>query len=186
MPVLARQAGVKQSNTRLMLNGIISCVSFVGALIGSTLVDKVGRRKMLFGSTCVFIVLFGVLIALSSQFNDDRPINKRGSMATIAVICLFQFTFSVAFTPFQALYPVECLNYESRAKGMSVYNFWVNIAGFFNQYVTPIGLGAITWKFYFLYVAWDTFQAIFIYFIYVETKDRSLEVSSRYEPGCRG
>lgn len=91
------------------------------------------------------------------------------------MIYLFGFTFSVAFTPFQALYPVECLDFETRAKGMAVYNFWVNIASFFNQYATPVGLGNVKWKFYFLYIAWDTFQAAFIYFFFVETKDRTLE-----------
>jgi Na+/melibiose symporter-like transporter len=94
------------------------------------------------------------------------------------MIYFFGFSFSIAFTPFQALYPVECLNFENRAKGMASYNFWVNIAAFFNQYVTPIGLGDFTWRFYFLYIAWDTFQAIFIYLFYVETKDRTLEVST--------
>jgi hypothetical protein len=33
----------------------------------------------------------------------------------------------------------------------------------------------VKWKFYFLYIAWDAFQALFIYFFYVETKDRTLE-----------
>ena len=102
------------------------------------------------------------------------------------MIYFFGFTFSVAFTPFQALYPVECLNFENRAKGMAVYNFWVNIASFFNQYVTPIGLGNAGWKFYFLYIAWDTFQAAFIYLFYVETKDRTLEVSLPVSPGFLG
>lgn len=51
----------------------------------------------------------------------------------------------------------------------------MNVASFFNQYVTPIGLGDVKWKFYFLYIAWDLFQAGFIYFFFVETKDRTLE-----------
>lgn len=54
-------------------------------------------------------------------------------------------------------------------------NSWVSVASFFNQYVTPIGLGDVKWKFYFLYIFWDAFQAGFIYFLYVETKDRTLE-----------
>lgn len=56
-----------------------------------------------------------------------------------------------------------------------MYNFWVNIASFFNQYVTPIGLGNVKWRFYFLYIAWDAFQALFIFLFYVETKNRTLE-----------
>jgi MFS family permease len=182
MPVMARQAGIDDKNTQLMLTGIIAVISFIGAVIGSTLVDRVGRRKMLFGASCLFVFWFVIITILSSQFAGSG--NKAGSNATIAMIYLFGFTFSVAFTPFQALYPVECLNFETRAKGMAVYNFWVNVAGFFNQYVTPIGLGDVAWKFYFLYIGWDAFQAAFIYFFYVETKDRTLEVSFRHRlPG---
>ncbi|KAF8543136.1 general substrate transporter [Trichophaea hybrida] len=173
LPVMLQQAGITDVNTQLKLNGVISVLSFVGAIIGSALVDRVGRRKMLFGASCLFVVWFVLVAALSAHYNGSG--NKDGSNATIAMIYFFGFTFSVAFTPFQALYPVECLDFENRAKGMAVYNFWVNIASFFNQYVTPIGLGNVQWKFYFLYIVWDSFQAAFIYFFYVETKDRTLE-----------
>jgi len=173
LPVMLQQAGITNTNTQLMLNGLISTISFIGAVIGSTLVDTVGRRRMLFGASCLFVMWFVLIAALSATF--DGSTNKAGSNATIAMIYFFGFTFSIAFTPFQALYPVECLNFETRAKGMAVYGFFVGVAGFFNQYVTPIGLGAATWKFYFLYIAWDTFQAIFIFLFFVETKDRTLE-----------
>ena len=175
MPVMVKQAGIDDAETQLMLNMIIACVSLVGATIGSTLVDKVGRRKMLFTASCLFVLWFIIVTALSASFGEGHAMNKNGSNATIAFIYIFGFTFSIAFTPFQALYPVECLNFETRAKGMAAYSFFVSIAGFFNQYVTPIGLGKAKWKFYFLYIAWDTCQAIFIYLFFVETKDRTLE-----------
>jgi MFS family permease len=174
MPVMLKQAGIESVDTQLKLGGVIAVLSFLGAMIGSTLVDRVGRRKMLFTASCLFVLFFSVVTALSATYNGKH--DKNGSNATIAMIYLFGFSFSVCFTPFQALYPVECLNFENRAKGMAVYNFWVNIASFFNNYVTPIGLGDVQWKFYFLYIAWDAFQAAFIYFFYVETKDRTLEV----------
>ncbi|KAL0632722.1 hypothetical protein Q9L58_008390 [Maublancomyces gigas] len=173
LPVMLKQAGIKNVNTQLMLQGVIAVISFIGALIGSTLVDKVGRRKMLFTTSLLFAMWFSILAGLSAKFTGSN--NTAASNATVAIIYLFGFTFSIGFTPFQALYPVECLTFETRAKGMAVYNFWVNVASFFNQYVTPIGLGDVKWKFYFLYIAWDLFQASFIYLFYVETKDRTLE-----------
>jgi len=177
LPVVLGQAGIKDENTQLLLNGVIAVISFIGAAIGASLVDRVGRRKMLFGCSALFVVWFSIVAALSSKFTtaDGTSTNKSGSNALIAFIYIFGFTFSISFTPFQALYPVECLTFETRAKGMAVYNFWVNVAGFFNQYVTPIGLGNVGWRFYFLYIAWDAFQAIFIYFFFVETKGRTLE-----------
>jgi MFS family permease len=122
-----------------MLTGVIAVISFLGAIIGSTLVDRVGRRKMLLTTSCLFVMWFAIITGLSAKFAGSD--NKAASNATIAMIYMFGFTFSVGFTPFQALYPVECLTFETRAKGMAVYNFWVNIASFFNQYATPVGLG---------------------------------------------
>ena len=45
----------------------------------------------------------------------------------------------------------------------------------FNQYVNPIGLENLQWKFYFLYIAILVFQCLVIYFYYVETKGPTLE-----------
>lgn len=117
------QAGIKDTNTQLMLQGVIAVISFIGALIGSSLVDRVGRRKMLFTTSCLFVLWFSIVAGLSANFAGTT--NKAASNATVAMIYLFGFTFSIGFTPFQALYPVECLTFETRAKGMGVYNLYV-------------------------------------------------------------
>lgn len=137
--VMLEQAGIADNNTRLMLNGIIPVISFFGAITGSFLVDRVGRRPLLFTASCLFVLWFTIVAALSATFVGSG--NVAASNATVAMIYFFGLTFSVGFTPLQALYPVECLTFETRAKGMAVYMFAVNIASFFNQYVTPIGLG---------------------------------------------
>jgi Na+/melibiose symporter-like transporter len=83
--------------------------------------------------------------------------------------------YSAGWTPLQALYPVEVLRYESRAKGMGFYNFWVNIAGFYNTFVTGIAFTGAGWKYYFLFIFWDVLEVALIYFLFVETKNRTLE-----------
>lgn len=109
-----------------MLQGIIAVISFIGALIGSLLVDRVGRRKMLFTASCLFVMWFVILAGLSAKYAGST--NVAASNATVAIIYLFGFTFSIGFTPFQALYPVECLTFETRAKGMAVYNLYVYLS----------------------------------------------------------
>jgi Na+/melibiose symporter-like transporter len=107
----------------------------------------------------------GTLLAKSSA----------ASKAEIAFIFIFGFVISCGYTPLQALYPVEVLRYESRAKGMGFYNFWVNIASFYNTFVTGIAFTGAGWKYYFLFIFWDLFEFVFIYFLFVETKNRTLE-----------
>lgn len=122
LPVMLEQAGITNVNTQLMLSGVIAVISFIGALIGSSLVDKVGRRKMLYTTSALFVMWFAIVAGLSAKFAGSD--NKAASNATVAMIYLFGFTYSVGFTPFQALYPVECLSFETRAKGMAVYNLY--------------------------------------------------------------
>lgn len=44
-----------------------------------------------------------------------------------------------------------------------------------NQYVNPIGLESIQWKFYFVYIVILVIECLCIWFIFVETKGLTLE-----------
>ena len=56
-----------------------------------------------------------------------------------------------------------------------MYNLFVNIAGFYNTFVTEIAFTGAGWSYYFLFIFWDVFEVIFIYFLFVETRHRTLE-----------
>lgn len=53
--------------------------------------------------------------------------------------------------------------------------FWVNIASFYNTFVTGIAFTGAGWKYYFLFVFWDILEVLVIYFLFVETSNRTLE-----------
>lgn len=44
-----------------------------------------------------------------------------------------------------------------------------------NTYVPPVAIAHSGWRFYILYVVWDAFGVVVIYFFFVETRGRSLE-----------
>lgn len=123
---------------------------------------------------------------------DYAAKSSSAAVAEIAMIFIFGFVVSAGWTPNQAMYPVECLRYEARAKGMGMYNvsssfssletkitnlgkFFVNVAGFYNTFVTGIAFTNAGWKYYFLFIFWDILECIVIYFLFVETKGRTLE-----------
>lgn len=153
-------AGITSNHRRLLLNGMQNVVSFGGAVFGAIYTDKWGRRPQLLVSTGICVGIFCIVCALvaTNVVNgpdgkpkvDDTgtPLIKSSSQAkaVIAFIFIFGFIFSAGYTPLQQLYPVECLRYESRAKGMAFYNFWVNIAGFYNTFVTGIAFSGAGWK----------------------------------------
>lgn len=87
----------------------------------------------------------------------------------------------------QALYPAEVLSYQSRAKGLAFLNVvtqgssCINTFGYAPIYFLahiptnprsslPVALEKLGWKTYIIFLVWDSFEVIVIYFFMVETK----------------
>ncbi|KAL2871588.1 putative MFS lactose permease [Aspergillus lucknowensis] len=180
-PQMLSGAGITSNSTRLLLQGLQNIVQFGGAIFGALITDRIGRRPQLLISTSIIVFIFAIITALNATNVVDGPdgevIAKSGvtARAQIAMIFIFGFVYSAGWTPNQAMYPVECLRYESRAKGMGLSNFFVNIASFYNTFVTGIAFTRAGWKYYFLFIFWDTFEVLVIYFLFVETSKRTLE-----------
>lgn len=85
------------------------------------------------------------MTAATAVFNESDKTNQSAAKASIACVFLFGAFYSVGLTPLQALYPVEVLSYEMRAKGMAFSGFSVAIGGLLNQFAWPISLAKIGW-----------------------------------------
>ena len=89
-------------------------------------------------------------------------------------------------------YLVELFPFHARAKGIAVFQWWGRAAGFFNQFVNPIGINSwgmcilfafigaaqqvsTGWKYYIGYCIFLLFEIAFVYFFFPETANRSLE-----------
>jgi len=167
-------AGITNQTTQMNINLGYNCVQFVFALAGASVVDKVGRRPLLlFANIGCSLVWIG-MTATTSQFANEGG-NPNAARAALAMIYLFGIVFSIGFTPLQALYPVEVLSFEMRAKGMGFSNFAVQAGSMINQFALPVALQKIGWRTYIIFVIWCAIQATVIYFIVPETRNRTLE-----------
>lgn len=174
---------IAQANITLINN----CQQFAWAILGAFLVDKVGRRPLLlFSFTACTVVWLGMTIAsarlAASQDGVDssgNPIftNSAASKASLAMIFIFGAVYSVGITPLQALFPVEVLSFEQRAKGMAFSSFATNAAGLLNQFAWPVSMKNIGWKTYIVFTLWDAVQAIVVYFLIPETKGRTVSTN---------
>jgi MFS family permease len=175
---------IAQANITLINN----CQQFAWAILGAFLVDRVGRRPLLlFSFAACTVVWLGMTVA-SSEFaqsfigNDANgdPIysNPSASKAALAMIFIFGAVYSVGITPLQALYPVEVLSFEMRAKGMAFSSFATNAAGLLNQFAWPVSMDKIGWKTYIIFTIWDLVQTVVVYFFIPETKGRTVSVAN--------
>jgi MFS family permease len=172
-----RGAGFTSDVTQTNINLGYACFQFFWAIVGAAFVDSLGRRPMmLFGMGGCCVVWVAILSASSQVNNSDGTLNSAASNATLAFIFIFGATFSFFLTPLQALYPVEVLSYEMRAKGMAFSSLAVNAAGLLNQFAWPVSLDNIEWKTYIVFVVWDAIQTIIMYFFFPETKDRTVSL----------
>jgi MFS family permease len=173
LPAMLSTTGITDSTTVLNINLGITISSGAAACLGASLMDRFGRRKMLI-SCCTAIALLwaGMLGGTGAYYEDD---NANAAKASIVFVFLIGVVFSAAYTPLQALYPVECLSYEQRAKGMALQNMAGNAASLVNQFAFPIALEKITWKTYFIYFGTCTIEAVYYYFVMVETRGHTLE-----------
>lgn len=170
LPVLLEQAGILNQKKRLTLNFVNSVTSYIGALSGSFIIDRFGRRRILLLSTSAVAVILAIVSGLLSH-----PGNAAQANAGIAFVFLFMVIFSFGWTPMQALYPAEVLGYEARAKGLAFLGVVSQAASLINTFGLPVALERLNWKVYLIFMAWDVFEVIIIYFFVVETKGFTLE-----------
>lgn len=170
LPVLLEQAGITNQNRRLTLNFVNSVTSYIGALSGSFIIDRFGRRRILLLSTGAVTVILAIVSGLLSSSGNAAQAN-----AGITFVFLFMVIFSFGWTPMQALYPAEVLGYEARAKGLAFLGVIAQAASLINTFGLPVALEVLTWKVYIIFMAWDLFEVVIIYFFVVETKGFTLE-----------
>lgn len=161
--------GITAGSTQTLINGCLQLWNFGLAIIASSLVEKVGRRTLFLissSSMCLFFTLWTIFSALYAE-DGQRPV-----YGILVVISIFLCTgaYDIGWTPLYN-YPIEVLPYSIRAKGMllvaeshinvtgvALQTIVIHLSGFFGQFVNPIGLENIQWRYYIIYVVYTFLQ----------------------------
>ncbi|KAH8666862.1 general substrate transporter [Xylariales sp. PMI_506] len=171
MPEMIAAAGITDTNKQLLLNAINPIFSMIAAVYGATLLDRLGRRPMMLWGLLGSLIFYIFLTAFTAQTANHPNL----AYGTIVAIYLFGICFAWGFTPLQTLYAVECLENRTRAKGSGLNFLFLNVAMVVNTYGISVGIAAIGWKLYLVYIIWIAVEMVVIYFFFVETAGKTLE-----------
>lgn len=138
--------GITDPTIQLLINGLLQIWGLAWAVSAAALVERIGRR-ILFISSCASMLLFFTLQTIcSARYATTK--SESAAHAVIVFIFLFSSSYAIAFSPLPVAYTLEILPYPLRAKGFTVLNFVISLALVFNQYVNPVALQNIGWKYY--------------------------------------
>ncbi|KAJ5760975.1 hypothetical protein N7520_008131 [Penicillium odoratum] len=175
-PILA-SVGITRASSQGAVNVGLQVWNLVLSSAGAVASERYGRRILWLLSTA-FMLLFLSLTTIVAGLFQEKHIAAAG-VAVVPMLFLFFAGFDLAYSPLFIAYPAEILPFQLRAKGIAITLSTDAVACFFNQYVNPVAFSALQWKYYFVYVGCLVLFLGLAYFLFPETKGRSLEEVSK-------
>lgn len=165
--------GIDGTKQQLGITIGTTAVYFVFTAVGSLLVDKFGRRTLIFAGLISMVIFQTATTITSWQYS----LNASHAAAALTLLWIFLYqTFSATLiATMHNLYPVELLSLPLRAKGMGLYGLIQGGASAVQTYGIGVGIEKVGYKIWVVYIVYNTVQLILSYFIFPETGGLSLE-----------
>ncbi|KGO35900.1 Major facilitator superfamily domain, general substrate transporter [Penicillium expansum] len=166
--------GITATKEQTLVNGILQIANFAGAVgVGALMIDWLGRRTLFLISAVGLFCSYVCWTVLSMEFHrTGNPSTAKGVLGFIFIACFF---FNIAWTPMLYAYTVEIFPYKLRSFGLSTALMTANLALILGQFVHPIALADIGQRYYILFCCLLFVLIFLIYFLFPETKNRTLE-----------
>lgn len=179
LSLILNSIGYTSQDTQTLINALMTLWGMIWGLIASFFVNRFRRRTMFLASTLGALACYVTWTALQATYEQQTDLTGSGSpglaKGVLAMIFLYNVVFNMGWGALQVTYVVEILPFNLRAKGLVLYNLFVALALIFNQYANPVGVTNSKWKYYITYDVWLAFEAVVVYFLFVETGKMSLE-----------
>ncbi|CAG8898346.1 unnamed protein product [Penicillium egyptiacum] len=171
-PVL-RSVGIESPVKLTLLTSGLAIWNLILAFGAALNVERFGRRPLFLISIIGMLVSYVLVMGLSAGFAKSRS----HALGTAVIPCLFIYYgfYDIAWTPLPVPYTAEILPFRLRTKGLALFTSFGTMANAFNQFVNPIALDALEWKYYAVYIVILSFYLVFAYFMYPETKNHTIE-----------
>lgn len=170
---ILNNVGITDDRTKNLINLAMTCWSFINGTIIALTMPRFKRRTSYLICTISLLSIFTGWTIASARYAMTG--DQASSTAVIAFIFLYSPAYNIGYNALSYTFLVELFPYHVRSKGLTIFQWWSRVATFFNQFVNPIGIANAGWKYYISYCVWLVLEVIFVYFLFPETANRSLE-----------
>lgn len=171
-PILTN-VGITDALTKQAINLGITLWGATTAFTIAFFSTKFPRRKVYLLCTSLILTVFVLWTAFSAQFANSGEQVWSGLVVTL--VFLYQPCYNLAFNALSYAYLPELFPYRIRTRGASVFQWFSRAALFLNTFVNPIGMQKAGWKYLTSYCVFIAFEIVFIYFMFPETVNKSIE-----------
>ncbi|RSM15142.1 hypothetical protein CDV31_005076 [Fusarium ambrosium] len=173
LPLILDQIGMRTQSQKTLINALLNVWNWIVAFIAAMTISKVGRRTIFLVSALGTNVTFIIWTALSAEY--DKSPRLGFGIGVLVMIFSGSFFTCLCWIPLVIAYPIEAVTTKQRSIYFSITLLSINLTAFINSYLSPIGIGAIGWRYYLPCVFWNLLLLVIIYFTFVETTSMTLE-----------
>jgi hypothetical protein len=170
--------GYTTTFAKTRINIANQCWGLINGVTIALIVTRFPRRWMFMlsaGSMATVFMAMTITFHSLSVADAAGTINKSAQLASMFFFFAFSPCYNIGNNSLTYTYLVELFPYAQRSMGIGIQQFAGKAAGFFNINVNPIAMRAIGWKYFAIYCGWLVFELSFVYFMYPETHNRTLE-----------
>jgi hypothetical protein len=170
--------GYTSDYAKTRINIANQCWSLINGVTIALVVTRFRRRWMFMLSASSMTLVFMAMTICFQRLrtaSDNHTTNKPAQIASLFFFFAYSPCYNIGNNSLTYTYLVEIFPYAQRTMGIGIEQFFGKAAGFFSVNVNPIALTAIDWKYLAIYCGWITFELTFVYFMYPETYNRTLE-----------
>ena len=174
LTLVLNTVGITKTSDQSLINGLLQIWNWIAAVVaGALMVDRLGRRTLFLTSVAGMLVSYIIWTALTARF--VATLDEAMGRTVVAFIFIYYFFYDIAWSPLLVAYPVEIFEFGLRARGVAVM-YGSTFAGLIiGQFVNPIAMGEIGWRYYIVFDCILAALFVVIWFLFPETKGRTLE-----------
>jgi MFS family permease len=153
----------------------VGILLFVFTIPGALIVDKVGRKPMLYWSLANMAIAHAIIAALVATYGDSFHEHKGAANGAVFMVYWIIVNYALPYGPVGWVVTAESSSLDIRAKGIAIGSAVNWIMNFAVAMVTPVMLGRIGYKAFLVFMCFCALGLLWVYFVLPELKGLTLE-----------